>query len=231
MVQQVSETKSGNAREMNVSTQGLLGQNSDLMTSACSPLAKVHGWAPCQQELEDTLPHCKRSKYLLYDKSILLFPSIISISSVQFSSVAQSRPILWDPMDCSTPDLPVHHQFPEFTETHVHWVGDAIQPSHPLLSPSPPAFNISQHQSLFKWISSSYQVAKVLEFQLQHQSFHWIFRSIYLHVKWRITVLYMISLCNFCLLRWLIHRKSSLYIYISALTNTNILLALRWAKH
>ena len=78
---------------------------------------------------------------------------------------------LWDPMDCSTPGLPVHHQCLEFTYTHVHWVGDAIQPSHPLLSPSPPTFKLFQHQGLFKWVSSSHQVAKVLEFQLQQ----WIF--------------------------------------------------------
>ena len=93
--------------------------------------------------------------------------------SVQFSSVAQLCLTLCDPMDCSTSSLPVHHQLPEFTQTHVHWVADAIQPSHPLSSPSPPAFNHSQHQGLFKWVSSSYQVAKVLEFQLQHQSFQW----------------------------------------------------------
>ena len=83
-------------------------------------------------------------------------------------------------MDCSTPGLPVHHQLPEFTQTHVHWVGDAIQPSHPLLSPSLPAFNFSQHQGLFKWVSSLHQVANVLEFQLQHQSFQWIFRTAFL---------------------------------------------------
>ena len=69
------------------------------------------------------------------------------------------------------PGLPVHHQLPEFTETHVHWVGDAIQPPHPLSSPSPHAFNLSQHQGLFTWVSSLHKVAKVLEFQLQHQSF------------------------------------------------------------
>ena len=80
-------------------------------------------------------------------------------------------------MDCSTPGLPVHHQLLEFTQTHVHWVGDVIQPSYPLLSPSPPAFNLSQHHHLFKWVSSSHQVAKVLEFQLQHQSFQWLFRT------------------------------------------------------
>ena len=83
--------------------------------------------------------------------------------SVQFSSVAQSRPTLYDPMDSSRPGLPVHHQFPEFTQTHVHQVGDVIQPSHPLLNPSPPALNLSQHQSLFQWVSSSHQVAEVLE--------------------------------------------------------------------
>ena len=75
------------------------------------------------------------------------------------SSIAQLYPTLCSPMDCSTPGLPVHHQLPEFTQTHVHWVGDAIQPSHPLLSPSPPALNLSQHQSLLKWVSSSHQVA------------------------------------------------------------------------
>ena len=95
----------------------------------------------------------------------------------QFSSVTQLYPTLCDPMNHSTPGLPVHHQLPEFTPTHVHWVGDAIQPSHPLSSPSPPALNLSQHQSLFKWVSSSHQVAKVLEFQLQHQSFQWTFRT------------------------------------------------------
>ena len=103
-------------------------------------------------------------------------------SSVQFSSV-QLLSCVWlcDSMDCSTPGLPVHHQFLELIQTHVHWVSDAIQPSHPLLSPSPPTFNLSQHQGLFKWVSSSHQVAKVLEFQLQHQSFQWIFRTDFLN--------------------------------------------------
>ena len=96
---------------------------------------------------------------------------------VQFSSVTQSCPTLCDPMNHSTSGLPVHQQLPEFIQTHVHWVGDAIQPSHPLSSPSPPALNLAQHQGLFKWVNSSHQVAKVLEFQLQHQSFQWIFRT------------------------------------------------------
>ena len=91
--------------------------------------------------------------------------------SVQFSSVAQSCPTLCDPMNCSMPGLPVHHHLPEFTQTHVHQVSDAIQPSHPLSSPSPPAPNPSQHQSLFQWVNSSHEMAKVLEFQLQHHSF------------------------------------------------------------
>ena len=82
-----------------------------------------------------------------------------------------------NPMNCSTPGLTVHCQLPEFTQTHVHWVGDAIQPSHPLSSPSPSAFNLNQHQGLFIWASSSHLVAKVLEFQLQHQFFQWIFRT------------------------------------------------------
>ena len=97
-------------------------------------------------------------------------------TSVQFSSVAQSCPTLCDPMNPSTPGLPVHHQLMEFIQTHVHWVSDAIQPSHPLSSPSPPAPNPSQHHSLFQWVSSWHQVAKVLELQLQHQFFQWIFR-------------------------------------------------------
>ena len=93
-----------------------------------------------------------------------------ALSSVEFSSVAQSCPTLCDPMNCSTPGLPVHHQLLEFTRTHVHPVSDAIQSSHPLSSPSPPAPNPSQHQSLFQWVNPSHEVAKVLEFQLQHHS-------------------------------------------------------------
>jgi len=94
-----------------------------------------------------------------------------AINFVQFSSVTQSCPTLCNPMDYSMSGLPVHHQLPEFTQTLVHRVSDAIQPSHPLSSPSPPAPNLSQHQSLFQWVNSSHEVAKVLEFQLQHQSF------------------------------------------------------------
>ena len=81
-------------------------------------------------------------------------------ASVQFSSVAQSCPTLCDSVNCSTPGLPVHHQLPEFTQTHVHRISDAIQPSHPLLSPSPPALSLSQHQGFIQWVSASHQVAK-----------------------------------------------------------------------
>ena len=97
--------------------------------------------------------------------------------SVQFSSVTQSCPTLCDPTYFSTPGFLVHHQLPELAHIHIHSVSDGIQPSHPLSSPSPPALNLSQHQGLFRWVSSSHQVAKVLEFQLQHQSFQWIFRT------------------------------------------------------
>ena len=112
---------------------------------------------------------CWPSVYLLWKKCLL--------RSSQFSSVTRLCPTLCDLMECSTPGFPVHHQLPELAQTHVHRVSDAIQPSHPLSSPSPPAFNLTQHQSLFQWVSSSHQVAKVLEFQLQHQSFQGIFRT------------------------------------------------------
>ena len=88
----------------------------------------------------------------------------LETTSVQFSSVGQSCPTLCDPMNRSMPGLPVHHQLPEFTQTHVHRVGDAIQPSHPLSSPFPPAPNPSQHQSLFQWVNSSQEVAKYWSF-------------------------------------------------------------------
>ena len=89
-----------------------------------------------------------------------------------------SRNWICTPMDCSTPGFTVHHQLPDLAQTHVHWVSDAIQPSHPLSSPSPPAFSLSQHQGLFQWVSSSHQVAKILQFQ--HQMFQWIFRTDFL---------------------------------------------------
>ena len=108
---------------------------------------------------------------------VFVLEDLVDIKSIQFSSVTQSCPTLCDPINHSTPGLPVHHQVPEFTQTHVHQVSDAIQPSHPLSSPSPPAPNPSQHQGLFQWVSSSHEVAKVLEFQLQHWSFQWTPRT------------------------------------------------------
>ena len=94
---------------------------------------------------------------------------------VQFSSVAQSCLTLWDSMDCSMPGFPVHNQLPELAQTHVHWVSDAIQPSHSLSSPSSPAFNFAEHQGLYQRVSSLHQLTKVLEIQLQLQSFQWKF--------------------------------------------------------
>ena len=107
--------------------------------------------------------------------------SISYIGKYQFSS-AQLLSCVWlcNPINCSMSCFLVHHQLLEFTQIRVHWVGDAIQPSHPLVSPSPPALNLSQHQGLFQWVSSLHQMAKVLEFQLQHQSFQWIFRTDFL---------------------------------------------------
>ena len=101
---------------------------------------------------------------LIHFKFSFPLPMSVQFSSVQFSSVSQSCPTLCDPIDCSTPGLPVHHQLLEFTQTLVHWVGDAIQPSHPLSSPSPSTFNLSQCWGLFKWVSSSHQVAKYWSF-------------------------------------------------------------------
>ena len=112
------------------------------------------------------------------------FFSSLSFSTIKrkFSSVRSfSRVRLFcDPMICSTPGFPADHQFPEFTQTHVHHTGDAIQPPHPRSSPTSSAFNLSQHQGLFQWVCSSHQVAKVLEFQLQHQSFQWTPRTDFL---------------------------------------------------
>ena len=119
------------------------------------------------------LIHSSTDKHLCY---------FYIFSSVQFSCSVVSN-YLW-PHGLHMAGLPVHHQLPEFTQTLVHWVRDVIQSSHPLLSPSTPNFNLSQHQGLFKWVSSSHQVAKVLEFQLQHQSFQWIFRTYFLRMDW-----------------------------------------------
>ena len=138
-------------------------------TLSYSNVCKSTGILACGLSL-DNLPFLTRLYRLPYN--FLLRKSFFdkwcckTYSSVQFSSVTQSCPTLCNPMDCSRLGLPVHHQLPEFTQTHVHWVSDAIQPSHPLSSPFPTIFNLSQNQGLFKWVSSSHPVAKAWEFQL-----------------------------------------------------------------
>ena len=150
------------------------------MSLSVSPPTFVMHW----ENISANQGYCS---HWLLTSCILQMHSLVNVTScclwfttlqgmTQFSSVVQSCPTLCDPMDCRTPGLPVHHQLLEFTQTHVHWVSDAIQPSHPRSSPSPPTFNLSQHQGLFQWVSSLHQMAEVLELQFQHQSFQWIFR-------------------------------------------------------
>ena len=117
-------------------------------------------------------------------KLLLSMISFILTSTKLCCSIAKLCPTLCNPMDCNMPGFPVLHYLPKFAQSHVHCVEDAIQPSHPLWPPSPPAFSHSQHQGLFQWISSLHQVAKVLELQLQHQSFQWIFRLIFFGIDW-----------------------------------------------
>ena len=138
--------------------------NSPGQITGVGSLSLLQGIFPTQGSNLGLL-HCR---WILYQ---------LNHSSVQFSSVAQSCLTLCDPMNSSTPGLPAHHQLPEFTQTYVHGVGDAIQPSHPLLSPSPPAPNPSKYQGLFQWVNSSHEMTKVLEFQPQHQSFQWTPRT------------------------------------------------------
>ena len=138
------------------------------------PQTKVKFWVGPNLHIRATDPKVRRVECWGTKYSRVLSPQLFVL--------VQSLSCVWfcDPMDCSMPGLPIYHQLPEFTQTHVHWIGDAIRPSHPLPSSSPPAFDVSQHQGLFKWVSSSHQMAKVLQFQLQHQSFQWIFRTDFL---------------------------------------------------
>ena len=140
------------------------------------------GWEACRSPIDD-LDVGERERYPR-DHVLIGFIHIdqfvSSNFSVQFSSVTLSCLTLCDLMNCNTLGFPVHCQLPEPTQTHVHHIGDAIQSSHPLLSPYPPTFNLSKHHGLFKWVSSSHQVAKVLGFQLQHQSFQWTPRTDFL---------------------------------------------------
>ena len=133
-----------------------------LVIKSCLTLCNCMEWSPQGSSVHE-----------IFQARTLKWVAISSNFLYQFSSVTHSCLTLFDPMNCSTPGLPVHHKLPEFTQTHVHWVSDAIQPSHPLSSCSPLDLNLSQHQGLFKWVSFLHQVAKVLEFQLQHQSFQW----------------------------------------------------------
>ena len=142
----------------------------------CHPLLPPSIFPSIKVFSDESVLHIRWPKYWSFSFSISLcneYSGLISFGmdwldllAVQIRSFAQSCPTLCDPMNHSTPGLPVHHQLPEFTETHVHRVSDAIQPSHPLSSPSLLAPNPSQHQSLFQWVNSSHEVAKVLEFQL-----------------------------------------------------------------
>ena len=116
---------------------------------------------------------------LMYINSIFIITQR-AMAPISVSSVVQSCPTLCDPMDYTMPGFLVHHQLLELTQTHVHWVSDTIQPPHPLSSPSPPTFKLSQDHGLFKWVSSSHQMAEVLQFQLKHRSFQWIFRTDFL---------------------------------------------------
>jgi len=152
--------------------------------------SKFRGWEKCVSSCPKILQDLRSFPFTV---QLLfwhwLFITVIIASSLELAcdnknccccSVAQSCPTLCNPMDCSTPGFPVLHQLQELAQTRVYWVGDAIQPSHPLSPTSHPALNLPQHQGLFQWVSSSHQVAKVLEFQLQHQSFQWIFRTDFL---------------------------------------------------
>ena len=139
-------------------------QSKGLSRVFCSPTIEKHQFFSTQPSLRSSSDICA----WLLEK-----PSVQSSNSLTSNSLRSHGP-------GSMPGFPIHYQLPELTQTHVHQVGDTIQPSHPLLSPSPPTFNLSQHQALFKWVTSSHEVGKVLEFQLQHQSLQWIFRTNFL---------------------------------------------------
>ena len=129
-------------------------------------------WATSLSSMYQLTKIREKNQYL-YIKECIKYRTLLRISfylkfllSVQFSSVTQNSLTLCDPMNCSRPGFPVHHLLLELAQIYVHWAGDAIQPSHPLLSHSPPAFNLSQHHTLFQWVTTLHQVAKILELQL-----------------------------------------------------------------
>ena len=131
------------------------------MGNTCTPVADAC-WC---------MASCLVSEHFIWGK---LFPNRWTEKAIVVQSLSHVR--LCNPMNCSMPAFPVLHYLLELAQTHVHWVSDAIQPSHPLLPPSSPVLNLSQHQGLFQWVNHLHQVAKVLELQLQDQSFQWIFR-------------------------------------------------------
>ena len=149
----------------------------DLPNQGCNLESVFQGDSLLSEPQGKTLVWKKWDKKGFCKLKLIIYDSYWVTCSVQFSSATQSCPTLCNPVNCRTPGLPVHHQLPESTQTNVHWVVDAIQPTHPLLSPSLPALNLSQDQGLFKWVSFSHQVAKILEFQLQHQSLQWTPRT------------------------------------------------------
>ena len=169
-----SENESRSVMSEPLQPHGLYSpRNSPGQNTGVGSLSLLQGSFPTQG-LNPGLPHCRQ---ILYQLSHQGSPYKCL---VQLSSVGQSCPTLCNPMNRSTSGLPVHHKPPDSTQTHVHWVSDAMQPSHPLSSPSPPALNLSQHQGLFEWVSSSHQVARVLVYQPQHQSFQWTPRTDFL---------------------------------------------------
>ena len=135
-------------------------------TTITTDISKQNSDSLTKHHVNLPVPTISEKYYFTFIFIDLIGKWLVVFSSVQFSSVTQSCPILCDPMNRGTPGLPVHHQLPEFTQTCVYQVRDAIQPSHPLSSPSLSALNPSQHQSLFQWVNSSHEVAKVLELQL-----------------------------------------------------------------
>ena len=149
-----------------------------------SPGSRVHGDSPgnntgvgCHSLLQGIFPTQGSNPGLLHCRLILYHPSHQGSSGYIYGCCSLSHCLtLCNPMNCSMSGFPVLHYLPEFAQASVPWVTDAIQPSHSLLAPSPLSFNLSHHQGLFRWVSSLHQVAKVLELQLQHQSFQWIFR-------------------------------------------------------
>ena len=140
-----------------------------VMSDSLRPHESHHARPPCPSPTPQGGK--RRSQVGENDKPFFFY---FALSSVRFSSVAQLCLTLCDPMDWSTLGLPDHHQLPESTQTHVHWVSNAIQPSHTLSSPSPPALDLSQHQGLFQWVSSSHQVAKVSQSLLKEVSTFWL---------------------------------------------------------